>query len=424
VETETRPYVSARECNTLSVSLHRGVGEQRARDGRRRRMVDARLLAIGALSALWAGGVAQAQAAVQAPGYSRGPSVVSAGLLWAAISSDKESVYLSTATSTRLLVPDAELSAVRVEAGWVVAGEASGPKVGRIGRRLRAVQGLRRCPPIEADNEESDRLEAVTDGDLYAVVRASCLRRRPGYAQFLVRVRLGTGNLHVVGRVPSGAISLAAAGPRVALTYHVGAGRGERVEVLDSRNARPLYRVGPPPEERSCGYFNGETQLDSEGDVLVTGTCGEAPFLVEFGWWGGPETPVGRPVASFSESTRVAASLSEGRIAYVTAGEGESESIDVLNLATGNMRTVVTFSGSARVDGIGLGQTVLAWAHDSYEYALVNVGEYLTYPDFCVGTKPAGSTELTETLLSASAQPIAVSANPGPRPAGPACEVL
>jgi hypothetical protein len=380
--------------------------------------VGARLLTIGALSALSAGGIAQAQVAVQAPGYSGGPNVVSGGLLWAAISSGKESVFLSTATGTDLLVPDAELSAVRVEAGWVAAAEASGPKVGRVGRPLRAVQGLRRCPPIKEDAGES-RLGAVADGYLYAVVRASCLGRRPGYARFLMRVRLGAGNLHVIGRVPRGAISLAAAGSRVALTFYAGAGGGERVEVLDSRNARPLYRVGPPPEERSCGYFAGDTQLDSEGDVLVTGTCGEAPGLVKFGWWGGPETPVGRPLTTFSESTGVAASLSEGRIAYAALGQGEGESIDVLTLATGNTRTVVTFSGSARVDGIGLGETVLAWAQDSYEYALVNVGEY-----FCVGTKPVGSTELTETPLSVSAQPIIVSANPGPRLAGPACEVL
>ena len=68
--------------------------------------------------------VTQAQAVVPAPGFSSGPKVVSGGLLWAGDSAGQEDVFLSTATSTRLLVPDAELSAVNVDDGWVVVAEA------------------------------------------------------------------------------------------------------------------------------------------------------------------------------------------------------------------------------------------------------------------------------------------------------------
>jgi hypothetical protein len=367
---------------------------------------------------------AVAGAVVDAPGFSSGPKVVSDGLLWEGRSLGQENVFLSTAGGTSLLVRYAGLSAVHVEGGWVVVAEASGPKVGRIGRRLRTVRGLHRCPPIPGYREGTS-VEAVANGNLYAVVGASCLGRRPRSAQFLVCVRLSTGNLHVIGRVSSGAISLAAAGSRLALAYETGArptdetlaGSRVRVEVVDSRNARRLHSVAPPPGER--GRYRGayrETQLDTKGDVLVTSYgAGPLPGPGEaFAWWGTPGTRIGRP---FKSNSSFGASLSEGRIAYATRREGETN-IDLLNLATGETRTIVTFSGAARVDGFGLGRTVLAWAQQNYAYTIKPEGPPLLS---CVTEAPVGSPELAETPLSAVAAPVVIEATPGPRPVGTVC---
>jgi hypothetical protein len=59
------------------------------------------------------------------------------------------------------------------------------------------------------------------------------------------------------------------------------------------------------------------------------------------------------------------ASLSDGRIAYATRDEGQT-SLDVLSLATGKARTIVTFSGAGSMEGFGLGRAVLAWAQQNY----------------------------------------------------------
>jgi hypothetical protein len=414
------------KCNNLCLSMNLYIGFQRPRGSSRGRTVAIRALTLGAFSALWVAGVTQARAAVQAPGFVGGPRVVSGGLLWAGISSGQENVFLSTSTSTRLLVPDADLSAVRVDDGWAVVDEASGPKVGKIGQRLRAVQRLRRCPPIRSNRVEGDRLEAVANDNLYAVVRASCFGRRPGDAQLLVRVHLGTDNLHVIGTVPSGAISLAAAGSRLAMTYEIGAGPihetsqpaqdgSVRVEVVESRNAHVLYRLAPPQTEP--GRYR-ETQLDAKGDVLVTSVRHVPPpdGGKPFGWWGNPRTRVGRPLKS---EYRFGASLSEGHIAYVTSGEGRTESLDVLNLATGKTRTIVTLIGSASLQGFGLGKTILAWAQQNYGYKLYNARQ--DPGPSCVGTALVGSAELTERPLSAAGPPIIVNASLGPSPAGPDC---
>jgi hypothetical protein len=399
-----------------------------------------RLLTLVVVLTLLAVDVTQAQAVVPAPGFASGLKVVSGGLLWAGDSAGQEDVFLSTATSTRLLVPDAELSAVNVDDGWVVVAEASGPKVGRIGRGLRPVRDLHRCPPIRG-YKEGARLEALTNGDLYAIVRASCLGRRPRHAQFLVRVQLGTGNLHVVGRVPSGAISLAAAGSRLALTYETGArptdespvGTRVRVEVLDARNGRLLYRLAPPlgstwsflveTQRVDRGRYR-ETQLDAKGDVLVISGFGLAPSSgfgrygvipsEAFGWWGAPRTRIDRPLET---ETVFGASLSEGRIAYVTSRES-GPSIHVLNLRTGETRTIVTFSGSVMLGGFVVGRTGLAWAQQNYAYAIKPEDPPLVA---CVTEAPVGSPELIETPTSTMAPPIIVKATPGTRPVGPLC---
>jgi hypothetical protein len=334
---------------------------------------------------------------------------VSAGLLW----EGQEGVFLSDAASTRLIVPHAGLADVAVDDGWVVVAEQRGPEAGRIGGTLAPVAGLTRCPPIRATSFFSGEstVETVADGDLYAVVRGGCVGGRPKQAEFVVRVHLGSRRLNVVGRVPSGAVSLAAAGPRLALTYKLGRENRVRVDVVDSRHARPLYSLITPPGQAKALY--GETTIDATGDVLVTGDEPNpvpAALLIspEQAWWGDSRTRAAHPLG-----VRFAA-LSEGYIAYAPSGKVKGERIDVLNIASGTTRTAVTFSGSAKLEGFGVGAHVLAWSQQSYAYKL-------TPRNPCVALFAVGDTELNEVPLSASGPPITVNASPGTPPAGEAC---
>jgi hypothetical protein len=393
------------------------------------------------LAAPWAAGVTRAEAAIRAPSYEAGPEVVSGGLLWSDFSLGQPNVLLSTASGTRLLVQNARLSAVAVNDGWMLVARPSGPEVGRIGGPLAPVRRLRSCPPVQIgeqvptpagtaavgsherepaviSDEPEDRLDTVANGDLYAVVRASCIDHGLEHARLLVRVRLRSGALHVIGPVPPGAISLAASGSRIALTYETGVERGVRVEVLDAHSARLLYRLSPPVGER--GRFYKETQIDAKGDVLVTSGSFRPPGVSSYGWWAGAGTRVGHPLPT---GERIAATLAAGRIAYVPASEDESEDIELLDLKTHITRTIVTFSGSATIEGLGLDSTAVAWAQLRYSYALNRDGENSSGPHFCVGYAQTGPTELTDTPLDPPGPPISLSASPGPRPAGLPCVV-
>lgn len=394
-------------------------------------------LTLAVLCALCMASDARAQPAIQAPEYRSGPNVVSGGLLWSGLSAGHDNVLLSTDTGTRLLVEDANLSTVVVNDGWVLVAKPSGPEVGRVGGPLRAPPGLRHCLPIQvnarASDESSDtvilsspergratvgdgpedRLDAIANGELYAVVRASCLDRGPKHAQLLVRMRLGTGDLEVIGRVPSGAISLAAAGARVALTYETGAGSRVRVDVLDAHNAQLLFSLAPP--DASGGFHYDHTQIDSKGDVLVTSTLITLPAYNAFGWWGNASARVGQPLPA---GEKVTPSLYEGQIAYVPSREGEVESVKLLDLATQQTQTIVTFSGTARIEGLGLGVTGLAWAQQTYEYTLVESQWGASTCDFLTRAGPA---ELLTAPISQSGPPITVSHTS--TPTAPGCFV-
>jgi hypothetical protein len=362
-------------------------------------------ISVLSLAVLWAlsmGTAAQARTTGDAPGFSSGPRFVSGGLLWSGL----KGVSLSTAAGTRLLVPGAELSAVLVEDGWTVRVEPTRLEVGRTGGRLAPVRALRRC---RAGTPE-DWLDALAGGNLYTIVRASCISQRAGNAQFLVRVRLGSGALHAIARVPSGALALVAAGRRLALTYKSSGGPAGRVrvEILDASSARLLYSVTAPPSTNLNRY--GETQMDSAGDVLVSGFQLIPPPgpAVAFAWWGNARTRVGR---ALGPTASVAAALSDGHIAYAT-NRGGVEHIDLLSLATRKTRTMVTFPGSARVEGVGLDNTRLAWAQQSYGYTTQGSG--------CASLDAVGSAELAETSLSSSGPPVVVKGVPvPPAPTGP-----
>jgi hypothetical protein len=258
-------------------------------------------------------------------------------------------------------------------------------------------------------------VEAAADGYLYAVVRAACVGRRPRQAQFVVRVRLGSRRMHVVGRVPENPLSLAAAGTRLALTYQAGDTNRVRVDVIDSRSTRLLYSVTTPPREATASY--GETTLDAAGDILVAGEPNptRGPILIrrQQAWWANSRTR-----AVHTLNARFGASLSERHIAYVPDSEGEGERIDDLDLATGITRTVVAFSGSAQLEGYALGGNTLAWSQQRYAYQLAG-----QQSDACVGLFAVGSTELAAVSLSAPRLPTTVNASPGPIPPGQSCPV-
>jgi hypothetical protein len=348
-----------------------------------------------------------AQAAIDAPGFFSGPEVNGSGLLWWG----RDGLSLSGPSGTHLLVAgsvDARLPEVLVNGGWTVVAEPTMLDAGRARGSLKPIRALRDC---RAGTPET-WLAALDGGNLYTIVRGGCLTGHPAQAQFLLRVRLATGSLQVIARVPSGAISLVAAGPRLALTYERAAGSPSArltVDVLDESSARVLYRVSAPSGERTGGGRGGRTQIDVAGNVLVSGSSGPVPSLATFAWWGGPAVGVGRSLQITGEP-----SLSDGRIAYANY-RGNVERIEVLDLRTGRRRTAVEFPGSARLEGVGLGGATLAWAQQSFSYTLP------TKAESCVSQTPVGSTELEQVPLSQSRSPILVSGIPVAPATGPIC---
>jgi hypothetical protein len=168
------------------------------------------------------------------------------------------------------------------------------------------------------------------------------------------------------------------------------------------------------------------TQLDSEGDVLVTSTSRLPPpvFVAGVGWWGNSKTRRGRQIHSLYAATgpepmpadrnraEAAAALSNGRIAYKTVGE--SPQIDLLDLRTNRTHTAVSFPGSASLLDLGLGMNRLAWAQQSYGWTIpANAAGCVTQ------TLPLDPVELVEVNLAAA--PLVVRGAPVPAPTGPQC---
>jgi hypothetical protein len=368
--------------------------------------VRVRTLAAAVAAAALLGIVAQASAAVDAPNFEQGPAIVEDGLLWRGTSG----VSLSGAAGTQLLVPGAEASTVLLEDGWTAAAERTTLELGRTGGPLEPVRALRRC---RAGIPES-WLEALAGGHLYTIVRASCLGRRPAQANYVVSVRLGVDALEVVGRVPSGAVSLAAAGSRLALTYEGPEKPLGRiwVAVRSKSHAKLLYTVSGPAQEEPRRRTE-RTELDAAGDVLVTSTFFEPPGPgVAHGWWGNATTRTGR---SLGETGRNVASLADGRIAYTTVQAGV-EQIDLLDLESGTTRTLVTFPGSAQVEGVAVGKARLAWAQESFGFTPPSTGG-----NRCVSRVSVGPTELLETALSAPRLPLVVDGVAVAPAVGPPC---
>jgi len=134
-------------------------------------------------------------------------------------------------------------------------------------------------------------------------------------------------------------------------------------------------------------YF--KTQLDVDGDVLV----GAGLRSQRWAWWGNART---RATALSPEQG--GGTLSKRDIAYVT-NRGGVEHIDVLNLASGKVRTEVVLHGAAHIEGVGLLGTRLAWAQQSHGY---RIREQFGPAGPCVDFGALGDTQLVETSLSAA----------------------
>jgi len=363
----------------------------------------AALLAV--LSALVLGPVGLAQANVTARGLISGPRVVEHGLLW----SGPQGVFLSTTRGSRLIARGGELdfSDVLVANGWTVVGGLD-LSAGRTGQALEQLPLQRRCP-LSAHNGAEPWLAALSDGDLYTVVPASCLGNSRSHAQILVHVRLSTGAIHPIGGVRHGAIALAIAGHRVALTYQARFRGAITVRVVDAINAKLLYTIEEPANVVRENPGFQETQIDTRGNVLVKSAVFHPPAARPFAWWGSS-----RSRAAHSLQVDDVA-LSDGRIAYLIGGQ-----IEVRYLATSQTWTVAVFPGSPAVETISLGGNRLAWAQRNWRFtAPTPLAQGTSFS--CVSEEDVGSSELVETRIAAPASPILVEGSPLERPTTPVC---
>jgi hypothetical protein len=360
-----------------------------------------------------------ARAALKAPGLAYGPTVLHEGLLWSGTSG----VSLSSTTGTRLLVSQLQLQDVVVGGGWLVAANQFELRAGKTGGRLAPIPALQLCHPIPG--ADGSWLDALSGGDLYVVVQAGCLRDPPEGDQVLARIQLSSRRVQRIAPVRAGVVSLVAAGRRLALTYltHDASGTGPvrvRVDVRDSTRTRLLYSLVTPktaaaatssatvPIGRSrVRRLYSRTQLDAEGDVLVTGAFGQTQ-ITALGWWGNPRTRIAHAVVAPADGT-----LSEGHIAYVSS-RGGVEHIDVFNLTTAATRTEVELRGAVRVVGVGLRKNRLAWAQQSDGYTSRG-------PGLCVEFGPLGDPELAQSPLSVSGPPIVINTPSPVRPLGRPC---
>ena len=178
------------------------------------------LLAISACMA----GPASARTTFSAPGFELGPVVLGGGLLW----SGDRGVSLTDSAGAHLIAPGFGLPQVLVGGGWTVATDEARVRAGKTGGHLASIPALQLCVPLPTFVGSS--LAALTRQSLYMVVTPRCVGRapkeerepnqegEPKEVQLLARVRLRSKRLQVLARVGTRAISLAAAGRRVAVT--------------------------------------------------------------------------------------------------------------------------------------------------------------------------------------------------------------
>jgi hypothetical protein len=324
--------------------------------------------ALLAVTVAWAGPGPRLR---DAPKFVAGPRITGAGLIW--LSSTGQMLTGSTGVNRRLSSgPPLPLSSP--DSKWEAQESRRGVGVGEIGVGLSRIAPLRRCPPLRATGsgqriltETRPMLLAVSGERLFAIVDPTCLHRH-GYGHAAILVEdLGARVWKLLASVPTGALSLAAAGERLAIA-HVSkasastAEEGElTVGVYNSRTGRRIFRVASALTARQL--TPPRTAVDDLGDVLVMETT-HRPIPAprgSSGWWASP----GRPVAHrllHELSPSGAAAISHGRIAYATGGGYSGETIKLLNLRTGRARTAVHLQGEAGLLGLDLSPDDLAWA--------------------------------------------------------------
>lgn len=327
--------------------------------------------------------------AVDAPKFLAGPRITKAGLIWLSASGPR--LTSSTGVNKRLSGGRA-LPVNSPDSKWEAQESRKGVLVGEIGARPSNIAPLHGCPPLRATNAlqqtfaaKPSSLLAISGARLFAIVDPICLRRH-GYGHAAILIEdLGTRVWKLLAPVPTGALSLAAAGKRLAITYvsnpaTSATAEGEtKVAVYDSRTGRRLFRVTTALTARQA--TPPSTAVDDLGDVLVTETIRRPPpsTRASSGWWASPARPVAHELSQLITTESAisnanpayetvpsgAAAIAHGRIAYATGGRYSGERVQVLNLRSGRTQTAVRLQGETGLLGLGLAGDELAWAQQN-----------------------------------------------------------
>jgi hypothetical protein len=381
---------------------------------------------------------------VTTPAFIAGPRITQAGSIW--LSTRGQTLTTSTGVS-RALSSEPVFPVSSPDSRWEAQVSRGHVLTGLLGRRLTRDALLGHCPPLRSASDptgSSDEMPAtplaISGSRLFAVVDPRCLHRRGyGHAALLVE-NLKTHSWNLLTSVPAGAVGLAAADRRVAVTLAPTATSSETspviVAVYDTRTGRRLFRLSAPiPQQRAISLT---TAVDGLGDVLVTVTShAPAPgFRTSSGWWATPRSPVAHvlpplltteqalPGSNFEHQpppTGVAA-LSHARIAYATTGGyEEGQRIDVLDIRHLQTRTAVQFQGDTGVLGVDFADEGLAWVQQS----AIPEGGASTTPDgvrtFSCSIRPLGPAQLEIAELDALPSSGLVVGNPLPAADQPPC---
>jgi hypothetical protein len=358
-------------------------------------------LALIALTQLGTNATLAAEGPLAAAGFTAGPLITDAGLVW----EGSAGVLLTRTNGTTSVlanrgVPNWDNFIDQAWFGsrwWVIAG-AGGVLGGHIGGRLKPLRALARCDPgskivaVDSAGGTSSLVLAISGKDLLAALPRSCAPRNHLAPETLVRIDLRTGASRVIARLHAVADSIAAAARYVALAFTrstpPGAGREaephEVVRVLDARTGALVRQIMPPAQDGRSAAI----QIDAAGDVL--GGCCETAARelaqvaqrarIETYWWAPAGAKAGRQIQLGEDAV-----LSDRRIAYRGLGASGGPVIDVRDMRDGQTRTAVTFTGAARPASLAVSENELAWEQQSFGL--------LTPPGACL------STELTPPQL-------------------------
>jgi hypothetical protein len=314
----------------------------------------------------------------EAPGMESGPLITAAGTVWAGaqgISLRRANGAISVLAPPGAPSFDNARDEAWFGARWWLLATNGGLLAGRIGGPLRRLPGvLQGCNPGSATYTIAPLL-AVSGAHLFAALAPACRRRHPTRFGTLISVDLRTRRWSVLARAPGEPTALAAAGPYVALAYTRPRRAGAPLGSGEPYSAVRIWRAGGgppaatimPPAQSAAGI--GSLQIDERGHVLVSEECCSSsqlqatiaqPLRREDFWVGAPDRKRGVRVVLGR-----GASLSDGRIAYVSVAYAPTSAIEILTLASGARRTVATFSGTVGVSGLMLAGDELAWGQRS-----------------------------------------------------------